>query len=178
MNASARTPTTHAYRHTPTESGTELLQNVSTLNEHEHSILKEARAILLKLASQPRANLISPNLVREYLRTLTGPQEREVFTAIYLDNRHRAIASEILFAGTIDGATVHPREVVKGALKHNAAAVIVSHNHPSGVAEPSQADELITQRLKEALALVDIRLLDHFIVSIEQTVSLAERGVL
>ena len=95
-----------------------------------------------------------------------------------LDKRHRLIQFEELFRGTIDGASVHPREIVKLALQRNAAAVIVSHNHPSGVAEPSQADELITQRVKEALALVDIRLLDHIIVGDGVSVSLAERGLI
>jgi DNA repair protein RadC len=102
----------------------------------------------------------------------------EVFTLIYLDKRHRVIACQDLFRGTIDGASVYPREVVKEALKHNAAAVILAHNHPSGVAEPSQADEMITQRVKEALALVDIRVLDHVIVAGGDTTSFAERGLL
>jgi DNA repair protein RadC len=95
-----------------------------------------------------------------------------------LTKRHRVIACEDLFQGTIDGASVHPRIVVKTALRHNAAAVIVAHNHPSGIAEPSQADELISQRLKEALALLDIRLLDHIIVGGHDTTSMAERGML
>jgi hypothetical protein len=97
---------------------------------------------------------------------------------LYLDKRHRLIQFEELFRGTIDGASVHPREIVKLALQRNSAAVIVAHNHPSGIAEPSQADELITQRVKEALALVDIRLLDHIIVGDGASVSLAERGLL
>ena len=102
----------------------------------------------------------------------------EVFCALFLDNRHRLIACDELFRGTIDGASVHPREVVRQALARNAAAVILAHNHPSGVAEPSQADELITLRLKDALGLVDIRVLDHLIVGDSRCVSLAERGVL
>jgi DNA repair protein RadC len=102
----------------------------------------------------------------------------EVFCCLYLDNHHRLIAFDELFRGTIDGASVYPREVVKQALARHAAAVIVAHNHPSGVAEPSQADELITRRLKEALALVDIRLVDHLIVGDGQCVSLAEKGLL
>jgi DNA repair protein RadC len=97
---------------------------------------------------------------------------------MHLDNRHRLIAFDELFRGTIDGASVHPREVVRQALARNAAAVILAHNHPSGVAEPSQADELITQRLKEALALVDIRLLDHLVVGDGSCVSFAEKGLL
>jgi DNA repair protein RadC len=102
----------------------------------------------------------------------------EVFCCLHLDNRHRLIAFDELFRGTIDGASVHPREVVRQALARNAAAVILAHNHPSGVAEPSQADELITHRLKEALALVDIRLLDHLIVGDGSCVSFAEKGLL
>ena len=101
-----------------------------------------------------------------------------MFCGLYLDNRHRLIAFQELFRGTIDGASVHPREVVREGLAHNAAAIILAHNHPSGVAEPSQADELITRRLADALALVDIRLLDHLIIAGPQTVSFAERGML
>jgi DNA repair protein RadC len=118
-----------------------------------------------------------PQGVRDYLRVHYAGYEREVFLVLYLDNRHRLLAQEELFQGTIDGTSVHPREVVKQALKHNAAAVILAHNHPSGVADPSQADELITRRLKDALALVDIRCLDHLIVAGTTTTSLAERGM-
>ena len=122
--------------------------------------------------------LASPKATRDFLSARLRDLEHEVFCCLYLDRRHRLIQFEELFRGTIDGASVHPREIVKLALQKNAAAVIVSHNHPSGVAEPSQADELITQRVKEALALVDIRLLDHIIVGDGVSVSLAERGVL
>jgi DNA repair protein RadC len=101
----------------------------------------------------------------------------EIFTLIYVDKRHRFIAAQDLFRGTIDGASVHPREVVIEALKHQAAAVILAHNHPSGVAEPSQADELITRRLRDALSLVDIRVLDHIVANAE-ALSMAERGLL
>jgi DNA repair protein RadC len=104
--------------------------------------------------------------------------EHEVFCCLYLDKRHRLIHFEELFRGTIDGASVHPREIVKLALQRNAAAIIIAHNHPSGVAEPSQADEMITQRVKDALGLVDIRLLDHIVVGDGVSVSLAERGLL
>ena len=108
--------------------------------------------------------LASPKATRDFLTARLRDLEHEVFCCLYLDKRHRLIQFEELFRGTIDGASVHPREIVKLALQRNAAAVIVAHNHPSGVAEPSQADELITQRVKEALAIVDIRLLDHIIV--------------
>jgi DNA repair protein RadC len=122
--------------------------------------------------------LASPKATRDFLSARLRDLEHEVFCCLYLDKRHRLIQFEELFRGTIDGASVHPREIVKLALQRNAAAVIVAHNHPSGVAEPSQADELITQRVKEALGLVDIRLLDHIIVGDGASVSLAERGLL
>jgi DNA repair protein RadC len=132
----------------------------------------------LSIRFRKGVKLESPSATRSYLIARLGTREHEVFTMIYLDNRHRLIACEELFRGTIDGASVHPREVVKEALRHNAAAVILAHNHPSGVAEPSQADELITARLKEALALVDIRILDHLVVAGCDVVSFAERGLL
>lgn len=125
-----------------------------------------------------RQLIASPKATRDYLSARLRDLEHEVFCCLYLDKRHRLIHFEELFRGTIDGASVHPREVVKQALQRNAAAVIVAHNHPSGIAEPSQADEIITQRVKEALALVDIRLLDHIIVGDGVSVSLAERGLL
>jgi DNA repair protein RadC len=122
--------------------------------------------------------LTSPAATRVFLVARLRDLPYEVFCALFLDNRHRLIAFDELFRGTIDGASVHPREVVRQALARNAAAVILAHNHPSGVAEPSQADELITLRLKDALGLVDIRVLDHLIVGDNRCVSLAERGVL
>ena len=120
--------------------------------------------------------LDSPSSARDYLRARLGPYRREVFACLFLDNRHRVIHYAELFQGTIDGAAVHPREVVREALARNAAAVILAHNHPSGVAEPSDADRRITERLREALLLVDIRVLDHIVVGDADTVSLAERG--
>jgi DNA repair protein RadC len=122
--------------------------------------------------------LSSPKATRDFLSAQLRDLEHEVFCCLYLDKRHRLIRFEELFRGTIDGASVHPREIVKLALQRNSAAVIIAHNHPSGVAEPSHADELITQRVREALALVDIRLLDHIIVGDGATVSLAESGLL
>lgn len=120
----------------------------------------------------------SPRATREFLIARLRDRPYEVFCCLHLDNRHRLIAFDELFRGTIDGASVHPREVVKQALARNAAAVILAHNHPSGVAEPSQADELITRRLKESLALVDIRVLDHVIVGDGTCTSLAEKGLM
>jgi DNA repair protein RadC len=122
--------------------------------------------------------LSSPKDTRNYLKARLRAYQHEVFACLFLDNRHRVICFEELFSGTIDGASVHPREVVKRALFHNAAALILAHNHPSGVAEPSRADQNITQRLKEALALVDIRILDHFVIGDSEPVSFAERGLI
>jgi len=122
--------------------------------------------------------LTSPEETRRLLKTQLRKYPYEVFACLFLDNRHRMIECEELFRGTIDGASVHPREVVRRALHHNAAAVILAHNHPSGVCEPSEADSRITRRLKEALALVDVRVLDHFIVGDGVPRSLAEMGLL
>lgn len=115
---------------------------------------------------------------RRYLTAKLRHQPHEVFACLFLDNRHRMIRYEELFQGTIDGASVHPRQVVRRALHHNAAALILAHNHPSGVAEPSRADEQITRRLKDALGLIDVRVLDHFVIGDGQAVSFAERGLL
>ena len=122
--------------------------------------------------------IASPEATRDYLKLRLRGYPYEVFAGLFLDNRHRVIGYQELFRGTIDGASVHPREVVRAALKVNAAAMIFAHNHPSGVAEPSQSDLRITQRLKEALALVDVRVLDHFIVGDGEGTSLAERGLI
>ena len=124
------------------------------------------------------AVLNSPDGTRAFLKARLRPHTREVFACLFLDNRHRVISFEELFSGTIDGASVHPREVVKRSLHHNAAAVIFAHNHPSGIAEPSHADRAITLRLRDALALVDVRVLDHFVVGDAEVVSFAERGLL
>lgn len=130
------------------------------------------------LQSLQRENVLtSPERTRHYLTRRLRAREQEVFLCLFLDSRHAVIVCEELFHGTIDGASVYPREVVKRALKHNAAALILAHNHPSGVAEPSQADLRITERLKAALALVDIRVLDHMVVGDGEVVSLAERGL-
>lgn len=120
----------------------------------------------------------SPADTETFLKARMQHLDHELFCCLYLDNRHRVLRFDELFRGTIDGTSVYPREVVKEALSVNAAAVILAHNHPSGVAEPSQADERITKRLKSALELVDIRLLDHLIVGDGATTSLASRGLL
>ncbi len=120
----------------------------------------------------------SPRAARDYLIARLRDLPHEVFCCLFLDSRHRLTSCEELFRGTIDGASVHPREVVKQALARNATAVILAHNHPSGIAEPSQADEIITTRLRDALALVEIRLLDHLIIGDGQCTSLAEKGLI
>ncbi|EIU1669057.1 RadC family protein [Pseudomonas aeruginosa] len=120
----------------------------------------------------------APELVKDYLRTKLVGFEHEVFAVLFLDSQHRLLEYVELFRGTIDQASVYPREVVKEALRVNSAAVIFSHNHPSGNPEPSHADKALTQRLKEALALVDVRTLDHIIVGGEVTTSFAEQGLL
>jgi DNA repair protein RadC len=140
-------------------------------------ILEAARLVIDQ--KNPRGALFtSPALVRDYLCAKLAGFEHEVFAALFLDTQYRLIEYVELFRGTIDGASVYPREVVKEALRVNAAAVIFSHNHPSRNPEPSQADKVLTQRLKEALALVEIRTLDHIVVGGEVTVSFAERGLL
>lgn len=125
-----------------------------------------------------REILTSPVAVRSYLVSIFAGMEHEAFHALYLDSQNRLIAAEELFRGTLAQTSVYPREVVKHSLKRNAGAVVFAHNHPSGVAEPSRADELLTQSLKQALALVDIRVLDHFVVAGSSCVSFAERGLL
>lgn len=122
--------------------------------------------------------LESPQQVRDYLKARLRHEPHEIFGCLFLDTRHRVLAFEALFHGTIDGASVYPRQVVKRALAHNAAAVILTHNHPSGIAEPSQADRLLTTRLKDVLALVDVRVLDHFIVGDGEPLSMAELGLI
>jgi len=124
------------------------------------------------------AALTSPGAVRDYLRLAIGAREYEVFVCVWLDAQHRVVAIEEPFRGTLTQTSVYPREIVKAALAVNAAAVIFAHNHPSGAAQPSQADELLTRSLKEALALVDVKVLDHFIVAGNQAISFAERGLL
>ncbi|WP_455198730.1 RadC family protein [Kaarinaea lacus] len=134
-----------------------------------------ARRHLLEKLHRGNA-LDSPDHTRRYLQSRLRDYPHEVFACLFLDNRHRVIHYEELFRGTINGASVHPREVVKRALEHNAASVILAHNHPSGVAEPSESDRQITRQLINALGLVDIRVLDHLVVGDGETVSFAERG--
>ncbi|MDA0128762.1 DNA repair protein RadC [Vibrio sp. MarTm2] len=142
----------------------------SELNE-----LLERAADALAAKYKREGTFTNPTNVKEYLKLKLGAHDREVFAVMFLDNQHQLISFEELFFGTIDAASIYPREVLKAALNHNAAAVVFAHNHPSGVAEPSQADRRITQRLVDALKLVDIRVLDHIVVG-EDCVSFAEKG--
>jgi DNA repair protein RadC len=134
------------------------------------------RALTAELAQRPVFD--SPTTVREYLKLQLGDLAHEVFAVLFLDAQHRLIAYEPLFRGTLTQTSVYPREVLKRALALNAAAVLLAHNHPSGVAEPSRADEFLTQSLKTALAMIDVRVLDHLVVGRGQIVSFAERGLL
>jgi DNA repair protein RadC len=151
--------------------------DTSLFTAQEQEVLSHAAEILKsKMFVSEQPALTSPEMVKLFCRNSLAAKEHEVFGVIFLDNQHRARSSAELFTGTIDAASVYPREVVKMALAENAAAVIFYHNHPSGVAEPSQADRRITRRLIDALALIDVKVLDHFVVSFEGAVSFAERG--
>lgn len=130
----------------------------------------------LAASIQRQSALESPQAVRDFLKAKLRHELHEVFACLFLDTKHRVLAFEVLFYGTIDGASVYPRQVVKRALANNAAALILTHNHPSGITEPSQADKVLTERLKEALALVDVRVLDHFIVGDGEPLSMVENG--
>ncbi|MCE3115149.1 DNA repair protein RadC [Enterobacter sp. ASE] len=142
----------------------------------DQQTVRKALILLECQLREPGASFTSSHAVRDWLRLHLAPLEREALSVLWLDNQHRLIAHDTLFMGTINTITVHPREVVKAGLKHNAAAAVLAHNHPSGEAEPSHADRQITTRLKQALELVDIRLLDHLVVGGMEIVSFAERG--
>ncbi|CAH1547277.1 DNA repair protein RadC [Vibrio harveyi] len=144
--------------------------------EEQATLALAADILKSKLTISEQPALTSPGMVKTFCQHSLAAKEHEVFGVIFLDNQHRVRSTAELFTGTVDAASVYPREVVKKALAENAAAVILYHNHPSGVAEPSQADRRITHRLTDALALVDIKVLDHFVVSFEDVVSFAERG--
>jgi len=150
----------------------------SDLNEAEKQSVVTLAMKVLAIKHRAGRPLSDPEVTRNYLRLRLADYQNEVFGSVFLDNRHRIIAVRELFQGTIDGASIHPRVVVQQALSMNAGALVLFHNHPSGVAEPSHADEAITRRLKDALALVDVRVLDHFVVSAGESVSFAERGLI
>ncbi|WP_027897079.1 RadC family protein [Zestomonas thermotolerans] len=139
------------------------------------AVLEMARRHLAERLRRESA-LESPQAVRDYLKACLRHEPHEVFGCLFLDARHRVLAFEVLFRGTVDGASVYPRQVIRRALHHNAAALILTHNHPSGVAEPSQADLQLTRRLKELLAQIDVRLLDHFVVGDGEPQSMVELG--
>lgn len=141
------------------------------------AVLEMARRHLAE-GLQRGIEVSNPDETRNYLLSTMRPLQQEVFACLYLDSQHRLIQFQSHFFGTVDGASVYPRELVKTALKHNAAAVILAHNHPSGVAEPSCADRAITRRIKSALALVDVRVLDHMVIGDREVISFAERGLL
>jgi DNA repair protein RadC len=145
--------------------------------EDEQAIIDQALLILTRRHRRGE-ELTSPDCTKNFLRLRLADRPNEVFGCIFLTNRHAVIEVEELFAGTIDGASVYPRVVVQRALIHNAAAILAYHNHPSGNAEPSQADIRLTNRIRDALALIDVRLLDHLVVSEAECVSFAERGLL
>jgi DNA repair protein RadC len=150
----------------------------SDLNDVEKQSALRLAMKVLAIKHRAGRPLTNPEATRNYLRLRLADYQNEVFGAVFLNNRHRIITVRELFQGTIDGASIHPRVVVQQALSVNAAALVFYHNHPSGVAEPSHADEAITRRLRDALALVDVRVLDHFVVSAGESVSFAQRGLI
>jgi len=154
------------------------LRGLGTAKYAQLQVVVEMSRRTLAEAARERDALTSPEAVRDYLRLTLFGKTHEVFLALFLDAQNRLIASEELFRGTLTQTSVYPREVVKRALHHNAAAIIFAHNHPSGVAEPSRADELLTRTLKSALALVDLKVLDHVIVAGATAMSFAEKGLL
>lgn len=143
---------------------------------NDDEIIQQALTILSQRICNGKP-LTSPAETKDYLKLKLGTYEREVFSVIFLSNQHAVIAYEELFFGTVDGASVHPREVVKRALQLNACAVIFAHNHPSGVSEPSRADRNITEKLTQALAIVEIRVLDHLVIGFDEVTSFAEQGL-
>ncbi len=147
-------------------------------NQTELDVIARAIAIFEERARYDAISFSAPEAVADYLRLRVGSLEHEVFGVLWLDAQNRLIEAEELFRGTLTQTSVYPREVVKGALAKNAAGVILYHNHPSGSAEPSRADELLTGTLKTALALVDVRLLDHFVVTAGSATSFAARGLI
>ena len=164
------------------EASTRELSSVSGIGAAKAAQLKASFELARRAIAQDmsrRDTFASPEAVRRWLQLKLGSQQHEVFMALWLDSQNQLLKAETLFTGTLSQASVYPREVVKIALAHNAAAVILAHNHPSGVCEPSKADEILTHSLKSALAMVDVKVLDHFIVAgNSRPVSFAERGLL
>lgn len=155
-----------------------LNSTITTRQAREDRAIYRAMGLLEKRLRKPGEAFNAPRSVRDFLTLNLAGYDHEVFSVLWLDTQHRLIEAEHLFAGTLSQTSVYPREVVKRALYHNAAAVIFAHNHPSGCAEPSQSDQVLTAALKHALALVDVRVLDHIIVAGRDTLSFAEKGLL
>lgn len=147
------------------------------MTAYETDLINQALA-LLACEVVAKDTLADPQAVKDYLRLKLAPKDHEVFAVVFLDCQNRVICTEEMFRGTLTQTSVYPREVVKAALTHNAAGVILAHNHPSGSAQPSRADEMLTQALKAALALIDVRVMDHFVVTSTEIVSFAERGLM
>ena len=149
-----------------------------TMPDHERAVIDAALTILGGYLRQPGAAIHTPEGVKNYLRLQLASERREVFAVLFMDSQNRVIAFEAMFVGTLSQTSVYPREVVLAALGHEAAAVVLVHNHPSGSVEPSRADQLLTQTLKQALALVDVRVVDHIIVGGDGVLSMAEQGMM
>ncbi|KGA65917.1 RadC family protein [Yersinia pseudotuberculosis] len=143
---------------------------------NEQRVIRRAMRVLERYQRQPGEKFLAASCTKSWLQLYLARQEREVFVVLYLDNQHRLLEHETLFLGTISHTEIHPRELVKSALRHNAAAVIIAHNHPSGVTDASKADREITSRIVNALDLVEVRVLDHFIIGDGAVLSFAERG--
>ncbi len=173
---------------TGTDETTESVTNIAKTYRIEDSqgrafelepdqLIQAAQACIRERFDFEKPEITSADSAREQIQVLIGHYQHEVFMALWLNTKHRLINHEVMFRGTINSSAVYPREVVKAAISHNAAAVIFAHNHPSGSSEPSPSDQSITQRLKEALALIDVRVVDHFVVG-EQVNSMAEQGLI
>lgn len=148
----------------------------SAISPHEDAVIQAAMAILKARMTVPGCALSSPDVVRDFLLLQMAGLDREVFGVVFLNAQHQVMAFEVMFQGTLTQTSVYPREVLRAALKHNAAAVILAHNHPSGCVEPSRADDLLTRTLKSALAVVDVKVLDHFVIGHGSAYSFAEHN--
>ncbi|MFS2160656.1 DNA repair protein RadC [Pseudomonas sp. Pseusp122] len=153
------------------------LDEAKTTTAVENEIIQEAMQILDRRLFTRDAEIPSSEAAASYLKFKLASEENEVFAVIFLDTKHQTLAFEVLFQGTVDSAVIYPRQIVRRALAHNAAAAIISHNHPSGSSEPSMADIALTRRIKEALQLINVRLVDHFIVGSGIPLSMAEKGL-
>ena len=161
------------------ETGNRFIQvKAALLSDAEQQTLVKLAIDVLELRHHPGECLNSPNHLKEYLRLKLGDSKNEIFGAVFLDNKHRIICDEVIFTGSITSASVYPRVLAQKALEHNAAALFLYHNHPSGDPEPSSADEHITNKVKDALHLIEVRVLDHLVVGSEGAISFADRGLI